>query len=65
MIEWSKVFAESLPYRDFLDRHANPSQRERWDAMHGAVCTHSRTAGSAEDVHAPDAGDLSHRCLVR
>ena len=34
MIDWSKVFAESLPYREFLDRHANPSQRERWDAMH-------------------------------
>ena len=34
MIDWSAVFAESLPYREFLDRYANPSQRERWDAMH-------------------------------
>ena len=34
MIDWSNVFAESLPYREFLDRHANPPQRERWDAMH-------------------------------
>ena len=51
MIEWSKVFAESLPYRDFLDRHANPSQRERWDAMHARYALTSRAAGSAEDVH--------------
>ena len=34
MIDWSNVFAESLPYSEFLDRHANQSQRERWDAMH-------------------------------
>jgi hypothetical protein len=35
MIEWSKVFAEALPYGSFLDRYATPSQRSRWDAMHG------------------------------
>jgi hypothetical protein len=35
MIEWSKVFAEALPYRAFLDGYATPSQRTRWDAMHG------------------------------
>ena len=34
MIDWSNVFAESLSYREFLDSHANQSQRERWDAMH-------------------------------
>jgi hypothetical protein len=35
MIDWSKVFAEALPYESFLDRHATPSHRSRWDAMHG------------------------------
>ena len=35
MIEWSKVFAEALPYGAFLDRYATPSQRSRWDAMRG------------------------------
>ena len=34
MIDWSNVFAESLSYGEFLDSHANQSQRERWDAMH-------------------------------
>ncbi len=34
MIDWSNVFTTALPYRAFLDRHANSSQRERWDAMH-------------------------------
>ncbi len=32
-IDWSAVFAESLTCQAFLDRHANPQQRERWDAM--------------------------------
>ena len=35
MIEWSKVFADALPYASFLDKYASPSQRTRWDAMHG------------------------------
>jgi hypothetical protein len=35
MIEWSKVFADALPYASFLDRYASSSQRARWDAMHG------------------------------
>jgi hypothetical protein len=35
MIDWSKIFAEALPYQAFLDRHAAPPQRARWDAMHG------------------------------
>jgi hypothetical protein len=35
MIDWSSVFAEALPYQLFIDRYATPSQRVRWDAMHG------------------------------
>jgi hypothetical protein len=35
MSEWSKVFAEAMPYGSFLDGYATPSQRTRWDAMHG------------------------------
>ncbi len=35
MVEWSKVFAEALPYGSFLDQYASPGQRSRWDAMHG------------------------------
>jgi thiol-disulfide isomerase/thioredoxin len=35
MIDWSKVFAEALPYGSFLDRYATSSHRTRWDAMHG------------------------------
>jgi len=34
---WQAAFAAALPYRDFLDRHATPDQRGRWDAMHGRV----------------------------
>lgn len=34
MIDWSKAFEDALPYESFLDRHANASQRARWDAMH-------------------------------
>jgi len=35
MIDWSKVFAEALPYGAFLDGYATPSQRTRWEAMRG------------------------------
>lgn len=35
MIDWPSVFAEAMPYRAFLDGYATPSQRARWDAMHG------------------------------
>jgi hypothetical protein len=31
MIDWSKVFAEGLPYAPFLDRYASPAQRDRWE----------------------------------
>lgn len=34
---WQAAFAAALPYRDFLDRHANPDQRGRWDAFHARV----------------------------
>jgi hypothetical protein len=34
MIDWSNVFAESIPYTTFLDRYATPAQRGRWNAMH-------------------------------
>lgn len=37
MMDWSDIFAQSLPYADFLDRHATPEQRARWDAMHDRV----------------------------
>lgn len=33
-MDWSPAFAAALPYAAFLDRHANPNQRARWDAMH-------------------------------
>lgn len=33
-MDWSNVFAEALPYTEFLDRAATPAQRSRWDAMH-------------------------------
>ncbi len=42
MIDWSKIFADALPYASFLDRYATASQRARWDAMHGRF---SLTAG--------------------
>ena len=34
MIDWSRVFSESLSYNSFLERHATPAQKQRWDAMH-------------------------------
>jgi hypothetical protein len=33
-MDWPTVFAEALPYLDFLDRHATPPQRARWNALH-------------------------------
>jgi hypothetical protein len=36
-MDWSSAFAEALSYRTFLDKYANPTQRERWDAMHGRI----------------------------
>lgn len=34
---WAAAFDAALPYSQFLDRHANPDQRARWDAFHGRV----------------------------
>ena len=34
---WKAAFDASLPYNDFLTRHATPDQRSRWDAFHGRV----------------------------
>jgi len=34
-MDWPKIFADALPYTDFLDRHATPAQRSRWETMHG------------------------------
>jgi hypothetical protein len=33
-MDWPKIFADALPYTDFLDRYATPAQRSRWEAMH-------------------------------
>jgi thiol-disulfide isomerase/thioredoxin len=35
--DWSTTFAESLGYDAFLDRHASPEQRVRWNAVHSLV----------------------------
>jgi thiol-disulfide isomerase/thioredoxin len=34
---WQAAFDAALPYQAFLDRHANPDQRSRWDAFHARV----------------------------
>ena len=34
---WATAFAAALPYRDYLDRHATPEQRARWDASHDRI----------------------------
>lgn len=36
-MDWSRIFADALPYGPFLDRYAKPAQRTRWDAMHARV----------------------------
>jgi len=36
-MDWSSAFDAALPYLGFLDRHATPAQRARWDAMHDRV----------------------------
>lgn len=45
MIDWSKAFAEALPYEAFLDRFATPAQRQRWDAMHVRFSLSAAQAG--------------------
>jgi thiol-disulfide isomerase/thioredoxin len=34
---WAAAFAAALPYRQYLDRHATPEQRTRWDAGHDRI----------------------------
>ena len=34
---WEAACAVALPYRAFLERHANPDQTSRWDAFHSQV----------------------------
>lgn len=34
---WAAAFAVALPYDRFLDRHATPEQRERWNAFRTRV----------------------------
>ena len=34
---WRAAFDAAHPYQAFLDRHATPDQRSRWDAFHGRV----------------------------
>ena len=34
---WAAAFAAALPYAQFLERHATPEQRSRWDAFHDRV----------------------------
>ena len=36
-MDWPAIFAEALPYPAFLDRHATPEHRARWDAMHRRI----------------------------
>jgi thiol-disulfide isomerase/thioredoxin len=34
---WKAAFETALPYREFLERHGTPDQRDRWAAFHGKV----------------------------
>jgi thiol-disulfide isomerase/thioredoxin len=34
---WGQTFAAGLRYEEFLDRHATPDQRSRWQGVHGRV----------------------------
>ena len=36
-MEWSSAFETALPYSAFLDRHATPTRRPRWDSMHERI----------------------------
>ena len=42
---WEAVFAASLPYEAFLDRHATPEQRSRWGAVHARVALSAEARG--------------------
>ena len=34
---WAAAFAAALPYAQFLERHATPEQRSRWEAAHARI----------------------------
>jgi hypothetical protein len=34
---WAAAFTAALPYPQFLERHATPEQRSRWDGFHDRV----------------------------
>jgi hypothetical protein len=36
-MDWSSVFETALPYAAFLDQHATPTHRPRWDAMNAKI----------------------------
>ena len=36
-MDWSSAFEAASPYTQFLDQHATPTQRPRWDAMHARI----------------------------
>lgn len=36
-MDWLSAFETALPYAAFLDRHATPTHRARWDAMHAKI----------------------------
>ena len=36
-MDWSPAFESALPYTAFLDAHANPNQRIRWDKLHASI----------------------------
>ena len=44
-MDWTGIFAEALPYADFLGRHATAAQRPRWDAMHARFRLTDEQAG--------------------
>jgi thiol-disulfide isomerase/thioredoxin len=37
MLDWTAAFSSALSYDDFLARHANDGQKERWKAAHDRV----------------------------
>ena len=34
-LDWMNAFEQALPYEAFLDKHATPAHRSRWNALHG------------------------------
>ena len=65
MTDWSRVFAEALPYASFLEQFANASQQDRWQAMHSRISLTVEEAGNLLSVLTPNARSLSGGHLVR